>query len=87
MQQREVVKPYGQAESKKEEVGRMFDSIAPTYDLLNRGTSFGIDTLWRKKMIAQLDPATHRRILDVATGTADVAVQTVKRSGASTSPG
>ncbi len=34
---KQVVKPYGKKESKKEEVGRMFDSIAPTYDLLNRG--------------------------------------------------
>ena len=77
-----VVKPYGVGESKKKEVGRMFDSIAPTYDLLNRGTSFGIDTLWRKKLIAQLDPRVHHNILDVATGTADVAIQTVLRTGA-----
>lgn len=75
-----VIKPYGEAESKKEEVGKMFDSIAPTYDLLNRGTSLGVDTLWRAKMIRQLDPAVHKRILDVATGTADVAIQTVKRA-------
>ena len=79
---REVVKPYGEAASKKEEVGRMFDQIAPTYDLLNRGTSFGIDTLWRKKMIAQLDGSQHHRILDVATGTADVAIQTIRRTDA-----
>jgi demethylmenaquinone methyltransferase/2-methoxy-6-polyprenyl-1,4-benzoquinol methylase len=74
-----VVKPYGQGASKKQEVGQMFDAIAPTYDLLNRGTSLGIDTLWRRKMIDQLDAARHRRILDVATGTADVAIQTVVR--------
>ncbi|CAH1000463.1 Ubiquinone/menaquinone biosynthesis C-methyltransferase UbiE [Neolewinella maritima] len=79
---KKVVKPYGAGESKKQEVGRMFDTIAPTYDLLNRGTSLGVDTLWRKKLIAQLDPATHRTILDVATGTADVAIQTVLRTGA-----
>ncbi|MCP9235057.1 bifunctional demethylmenaquinone methyltransferase/2-methoxy-6-polyprenyl-1,4-benzoquinol methylase UbiE [Lewinella sp. JB7] len=77
-----VVKPYGQEESKKAEVGRMFDAIAPTYDLLNRGTSLGIDTLWRRKLIAQLDPVRHRHILDVATGTADVAIQTAKRTDA-----
>ncbi len=58
----------------------MFDSIASTYDLLNRGTSLGVDTLWRAKMIRQLDPAAHKKILDVATGTADVALQTVKRA-------
>ena len=77
-----VVTPYGEGASKKAEVGRMFDSIAPTYDLLNRGTSLGIDTLWRRKLIAQLDPQQHRTILDVATGTADVAIQTVLRTGA-----
>ena len=75
-----VVKPYGKEASKKREVGRMFDSIAPTYDLLNRGTSLGVDTLWRKQLIAELDPAVHRKILDVATGTADVAIQTVLRT-------
>ncbi|MEL7161979.1 MAG: bifunctional demethylmenaquinone methyltransferase/2-methoxy-6-polyprenyl-1,4-benzoquinol methylase UbiE [Bacteroidota bacterium] len=77
----DTVKPYGAETSKKEEVGKMFDSIAPNYDLLNRGTSLGVDTLWRAKMIKELDPAVHRKILDVATGTADVAIQTVKRAG------
>ena len=77
-----VVKPYGEGDSKKEEVGRMFDAIAPTYDLLNRGTSLGVDTLWRRRMIAELDPERHRKILDVATGTADVAIQTVRRTNA-----
>lgn len=79
MGNKEVVTPYGKGESKKTEVGEMFDSIASTYDLLNRGTSLGVDTLWRKKMIAKLDSAKHKRILDVATGTADVAIQTAKR--------
>ena len=75
----DTVTPYGEADSKKAEVGKMFDAIAPNYDLLNRGTSLGVDTLWRAKMIKELDPQVHRRILDVATGTADVAIQTVKR--------
>lgn len=79
MSKKEAVTPYGKGKSKKEEVGEMFDSIASTYDLLNRGTSLGVDTLWRRKMIAELDPATHRRVLDVATGTADVAIQIAKR--------
>ncbi|WP_116105744.1 bifunctional demethylmenaquinone methyltransferase/2-methoxy-6-polyprenyl-1,4-benzoquinol methylase UbiE [Lewinella sp. IMCC34191] len=76
-----VVKPYDEGASKKSEVGRMFDSIAPTYDLLNRGTSLGVDTLWRKRLIAELD-AKHELVLDVATGTADVAIQTILRSDA-----
>lgn len=79
MEDQQSVKPYGGAATKKEEVGRMFDSIASSYDLLNRGTSLGVDTLWRKKMIAKLDPTVHKRILDMATGTADVAIQTAKR--------
>ncbi|MEL6143158.1 MAG: bifunctional demethylmenaquinone methyltransferase/2-methoxy-6-polyprenyl-1,4-benzoquinol methylase UbiE [Bacteroidota bacterium] len=79
MNRKESVTPYGENKSKKEQVGEMFDNIAPNYDLLNRGTSLGIDTIWRKKMIANLDPTKHREILDVATGTADVAIQIAKR--------
>ena len=76
----DTVKPYNEADSKKSEVGKMFDSIASSYDLLNRGTSLGVDTLWRAKMIRQLDATQHKRVLDVATGTADVAIQTIKRT-------
>jgi demethylmenaquinone methyltransferase/2-methoxy-6-polyprenyl-1,4-benzoquinol methylase len=76
----DTVKPYDGLDSKKAEVGAMFDSIASTYDLLNRGTSLGVDTLWRAKMIKQLDRAVHKKVLDVATGTADVAIQTIKRA-------
>lgn len=75
----DTVKPYDGMDSKKAEVGKMFDSIASSYDLLNRGTSLGVDTLWRAKMIKELNPAEHKKILDVATGTADVAIQTIKR--------
>ena len=46
------VKPYNEMESKKGQVSRMFDSIAPYYDFLNRLLSLGIDTYWRKKAIA-----------------------------------
>lgn len=73
-----MVTPYNEGENKKEQVGRMFDGIAPYYDFLNRFLSLGIDVSWRKKAIAELDPAQHRRILDVATGTADVAILTAK---------
>lgn len=81
MNDKKDVKPYDKGKSKKAEVGEMFDSIAPSYDLLNRGTSLGIDTLWRKKMIGHLDARQHRRVLDIATGTADVAIQMAKRLG------
>ncbi|NJC25211.1 bifunctional demethylmenaquinone methyltransferase/2-methoxy-6-polyprenyl-1,4-benzoquinol methylase UbiE [Neolewinella antarctica] len=76
----DTVKPYGETDSKKSEVGQMFDSIASSYDLLNRGTSLGVDTLWRAKMIEELDDTIHKKVLDVATGTADVAIQTIKRT-------
>ncbi len=81
MREKPSVTPYGKGKSKKEEVGEMFDSIAPSYDLLNRGTSLGVDTLWRKKMIAELAGGAYKRVLDVATGTADVAIQMAKRLG------
>ncbi len=73
------VKPYDIAGSKKEQVSKMFDSIAKRYDFLNHFLSLGVDKWWRKKMIDELDSLKPGRILDVATGTADVAIATVKR--------
>ncbi len=67
--------PIGEAEGKKEQVRAMFDAIAPRYDLLNRVLSFGIDRRWRKKAVAMLREAQPERILDVATGTADLALE------------
>lgn len=74
-----IVKPYDQNNSKKEQVTQMFDKIAPRYDLLNRVLSAGIDTIWRRKAISQLNSADHKHILDVATGTADVALEIYKQ--------
>ncbi|GJM32545.1 MAG: demethylmenaquinone methyltransferase [Saprospiraceae bacterium] len=74
-----AVKPYNEGESKKVQVSRMFNKIAPYYDFLNRLLSLGIDTIWRKKAIDQLKGKNNRLILDVATGTADVAIETAKR--------
>ena len=56
----------------------MFDSIAPKYDFLNRFLSAGIDVGWRKKAIDYLKDIHPQKILDVATGTADVALMTEK---------
>ena len=53
----------------------MFDAIAPRYDLLNRILSFGIDRRWRKQTVAMLREEHPARILDVATGTADLAIE------------
>ncbi|MCU0442618.1 MAG: bifunctional demethylmenaquinone methyltransferase/2-methoxy-6-polyprenyl-1,4-benzoquinol methylase UbiE [Bacteroidia bacterium] len=70
-----IVKPNQELETgKKEQVEQMFDSIAPRYDLLNRLLSLGIDKGWRKKAIQSLASTQPKYILDVATGTADLAI-------------
>ncbi len=68
------VKPYSDQAGKKEQVERMFDAISGRYDFLNRSLSFGIDVYWRKKMVAKLKNDCPATILDIATGTADVAI-------------
>ena len=60
--------------SKKEQVARMFDQIAPRYDLLNRLLSVRIDLHWRKDALRALIPLAPKKILDVATGTGDLAL-------------
>src|SRR5688572_13077286 len=69
-----VVPQKDSALSKKEQVADMFDNIAHRYDFLNRFLSAGIDIQWRKKAIRQLKENHPQKILDVATGTADVAI-------------
>jgi demethylmenaquinone methyltransferase/2-methoxy-6-polyprenyl-1,4-benzoquinol methylase len=59
---------------KKEQVALMFDQIAPKYDFLNRFLSAGIDISWRKKALLKLKKDDPQTILDVATGTADLAI-------------
>lgn len=70
--------PIGEAEGKKQQVEAMFDAIAPRYDLLNRVLSMGIDQRWRSQAIQLLEEIEPRRILDVATGTADLAIKALK---------
>ncbi len=70
----EKVLPYNENENKGTQVKRMFDEIAPTYDPLNRIISLGFDKGWRKKGIAFLKPFSPKRILDIATGTGDLAI-------------
>jgi demethylmenaquinone methyltransferase/2-methoxy-6-polyprenyl-1,4-benzoquinol methylase len=60
--------------SKKESVRVMFDDISPKYDFLNHLLSFGIDRLWRKKLVRMLGERKPVKILDVATGTGDLAI-------------
>ena len=73
-----VVPSKGSELSKKDQVADMFDNIAYRYDFLNRFLSAGIDIWWRKKAISQLKKHNPTSILDVATGTADVAIMTTK---------
>jgi demethylmenaquinone methyltransferase / 2-methoxy-6-polyprenyl-1,4-benzoquinol methylase len=72
-----VVPVQGSELTKKEQVAGMFDNIAYRYDFLNRFLSAGIDIRWRKKAIAELKNIKPQKILDVATGTADVAIMSV----------
>jgi demethylmenaquinone methyltransferase/2-methoxy-6-polyprenyl-1,4-benzoquinol methylase len=74
----EVV-PYQHSQlDKKEQVADMFNSIAYRYDFLNRFLSAGIDVWWRKKAIQQLQKIAPKKVLDVATGTGDVAIMTYR---------
>ena len=69
-----VMPDEGSDLSKKEQVAGMFDSIAYRYDFLNRFLSAGIDIIWRKNALKELKKLDPKKILDVATGTADVAI-------------
>ncbi len=71
-----IVPSKGSDLSKKDQVADMFNNIACRYDFLNRFLSAGIDIWWRKKAIRQLIKLRPKNILDVATGTADVAIMT-----------
>jgi demethylmenaquinone methyltransferase/2-methoxy-6-polyprenyl-1,4-benzoquinol methylase len=68
------VKPYSTEGSKKEQVAEMFDNISKRYDLLNHVLSLNIDKGWRKKVVAMVKADDPQRVLDVATGTADLAI-------------
>lgn len=75
MASKKVVKPYEDSQStKKEQVASMFDNIAPKYDFLNHFLSLGIDKLWRKRLVKEVGKYKPSRILDVATGTGDLAI-------------
>ena len=73
-----IVPVSGSDLGKKEQVAEMFDDIAHRYDFLNRFLSAGIDVTWRKKALGFLRADHPKQILDVATGTADVAIMAEK---------
>lgn len=81
--QHDAVTPYKTADSKKEQVETMFNNIAPRYDFLNSLLSLGIHKGWRKKCVKWLEPYHPQHILDVATGTADFAIECAKLNPAS----
>ncbi len=69
------IKPYKNSNlGKKEQVTKMFDTISSDYDGLNRVISFGIDIKWRKNVVNLVKATQPRTILDIATGTGDLAI-------------
>lgn len=74
MFEHDQVRPAYPGESKRARVEAMFDRIAPRYDRLNRVISLGIDASWRRTLLRHVMELTPRRVLDVATGTGDLAL-------------
>lgn len=73
------MKPYNEEQTKKEQVEQMFDNIAPTYDKLNHIMSLNIDRVWRRRVMRIVRRAKAHKIMDVATGTGDLAIAMAKR--------
>ncbi len=77
------VKPYSDSDlTKKQQVEQMFDNISGKYDLLNRILSMGIDVSWRKKVVKSVKKENPETILDIATGTGDLAIAMAKATDA-----
>lgn len=72
----EKVKPYNTEAGKKQEIERMFDNISHKYDFLNHLLSLGIDKKWRKNLIRAMAVENPEHILDMASGTGDLALMT-----------
>lgn len=76
------ITPYNTDAGKKKEVEDMFDNIAPKYDLLNHVLSMKIDVLWRNTLVKWMSKDVPKEVLDVATGTGDLAIAVQKGTGA-----
>lgn len=77
------VTPYKESElNKKKQVEKMFDTISTNYDGLNRVISFGIDVKWRKRVVKIVEAQSPEKVLDIATGTGDLAIN-LSKTGAS----
>lgn len=70
----EYLKPYRSEGEKAEQIEEMFDNIAHEYDKFNYVASMNIDKIWRKRAISSLKPFAPRKVLDIATGTGDLAL-------------
>lgn len=75
----EHIKPYDSRGDKGDQVRQMFDSIAPAYDWMNRAMTFGVDKLWRRKAVNLVAATDPRKIVDIATGTGDLAISLARR--------
>lgn len=78
MYEQEKIKPYNKQEEKGKQVEHMFDAVAHSYDLLNHRLSFWIDKYWRNYVVRRLARKRPMTILDVATGTGDLAILEAK---------
>jgi len=77
------VTPYKESDlGKKQQVTKMFDNISENYDGLNRVMTFGIDVSWRKKVVALIKDSGAKSVLDIATGTGDLAIMIAENTNA-----
>ncbi len=77
------VTPYqGSTQTKKQQVEQMFDNISGNYDGLNRVISMGTDVSWRKKVVQMAKNHQPETVLDIATGTGDLAIQIAEAADA-----
>jgi len=82
MMKKKVIPYTDSSDGKKLQVEHMFDNISDNYDGLNRVISLGRDVAWRKKVIRWVDETKPQSILDIATGTGDLAIQFAENTNA-----
>ena len=75
-----VVPDQSNPDSKKAQVESLFDSIAPKYDVLNHTLSLNIDKIWRRKVARIVSKCSPKTVLDVATGTCDLAIAVARKA-------
>lgn len=80
--EKKVIPYKNSSEGKKKQVEQMFDTISENYDEMNRIISLGSDVAWRKKVIKLANAKNPQKILDIATGTGDLAIQFAEKTEA-----